>query len=289
MAGAPAPKAFPELPTPEIAAYSYAPGDAAHSPPAASPASDKTEVKTDDQGAIVVSARGKPPPDDPLQEFNLKTFAVVQKVDELIVAPAAYGYERRVPEPIRDGVTNVLTLLEEPTIFVNYLLQHNIGKAAETLARTVINLTLGIGGLFDVAKGKAFKLPHRPNGFADTMGFYGVGIGPYLYLPLFGGTSARDLVGRLLDLNLLPTAIGKPFTGLAYSLIHGTLSSIQDRIDIDEAVKIAREKSPDAYIALKNYYLNKRQREIDGLKGIFPPKVPAVMPEVQVPAPVFRP
>lgn len=284
MAGAPAPKPFSDLPTPEIAAYSYAPTDAAAPP--SGPA--KAAVEADDHGAIVVSARGKPPPDDPLQEFNIKAFAVVQAVDKAVVAPAAYGYERRVPEPLRDGVTNVLTLLEEPTIFVNFLLQHKIGKAAETLARTVINLTLGLGGLFDVAKGKAFKLPHRVNGFGYTMGFYGIKTGPYLYLPLFGGITVRDLAGRLLDLNLLPTAVGKPFTGIYYTLIHGTLSSIQDRIDIDETVKILRDNNPDPYGAMKKYYLNKRQTEINALKGIFPPKVPAVMPEVLVPVPAEK-
>ena len=288
MAGAPAPKAFPDLPTPEIAAYSYAPNDAHAAPESAPSGPAKTVVESDEHGGIIVSARGKPPPDDPLQELNIKAFAVVQAVDKAVVAPAAYGYERRVPEPVRDGVTNVLTLLEEPTIFGNFLLQHKIGKAAETLARTVINLTLGVGGLFDIAKGKGFRLAHRVNGFGYTMGFYGIKTGPYLYLPFFGGITVRDLAGRLLDLNVLPVAVGKPFTGIYYSLIHGTLSSIQDRIDIDETLRIQLD-SPDPYGEMKRYYLNKRQTEINALKGIFPPKVPAVMPPVLVPLQAVKP
>jgi phospholipid-binding lipoprotein MlaA len=177
----------------------------------------------------------------------------------------------------------VLVTLEEPTVFVNFLLQHRIGKAAETLGRTVINLTLGLGGLIDVASRKPFKLPHRVNGFGYTMGFYGVKSGPYLFLPLFGSTSVRDLTGRLLDLAILPRTFGKPFKGTYWTLGYGASRSIDDRVELDLVLTDIRDNSPDPYISMKKRYLDLRQAEIDALHGKVPlnkvqPKKPAVEP-----------
>ncbi|MFX6258432.1 MlaA family lipoprotein, partial [Acinetobacter baumannii] len=88
------------------------------------------------------------------------------------------------PVPVRSGIRNFLYNLREPIVFVNFLLQHKAGKAAETLGRFVVNSTVGVGGLFDMAKRRPIHLPRRPNGFADTLGFYGVKPGPFLFLPL---------------------------------------------------------------------------------------------------------
>ncbi|MBL7373267.1 VacJ family lipoprotein, partial [Escherichia coli] len=80
-----------------------------------------------------------------------------------------------------------------------------------------VNTTLGAAGLFDIAKRKPFRLPHRPDGFADSFGFYGVKPGAFLFLPVVGPTTVRDLIGGLMDRMVLPTAIGVPFNRLAYS------------------------------------------------------------------------
>ena len=76
--------------------------------------------------------------------------------------------------------------------------QGKVGKAFETLGRLAINSTVGVGGLFDVA-GKKADLPYRRNGFANTLGYYGVKPGAYLFLPLIGPTTVRDLVGGAID------------------------------------------------------------------------------------------
>src|SRR3546814_2446438 len=91
------------------------------------------------------------------------------------------------------GLGNALRNISEPVNFLNFLLQFKIGKAAETLGRFVVNTTFGVGGLVDVAKTKPFNLPYRRNGFANTLGFYGVEPGPYFYLPLVGPTTLRDM------------------------------------------------------------------------------------------------
>jgi phospholipid-binding lipoprotein MlaA len=197
---------------------------------------------------------------------NEVSFGAVQSVDKAIIAPIAYGYRDGLPGPIRDGMHNVLNNLDEPVVFLNFLLQLKIGKAAETVGRFAINSTIGVAGLFDVAKKHPINLPRRPNGLADTLGYYGVGPGPYLFLPVFGSTTVRDLLGRVVDLSLLPAAVGKPFTNPIVSATKGTLSSIDDRVENDVILTRIQE-SGNPYAAMREYYLKQRQAEIDVLKG----------------------
>lgn len=215
---------------------------------------------------IIVTAKSGPPPGDPAEAVNEVSFIAVTAVDKAIIAPVAHGYKKGIPLPIQQGVHNVLNNLDEPIVFVNFVLQLKIGKAFETVGRFAINSTIGLAGLIDVARKKPFNLPRRSNGLADTLGFYGVGPGPYLFLPLIGSTSVRDLLGRVADLSLLPTAVGKPFTQPLVSLTKGTLSSLDDRVENDEILTRVQQ-SDNPYGAMREYYLTKRQAEIDVLKG----------------------
>lgn len=236
----------------------------------AAPATAGSEPPTDAPSSpddIVVTARGEAPPGDPLQEVNITSYRVVQSVDKAIVAPVATGYQGIVPEPVRDGLGNALRNLSEPINFLNFLLQFKIGKAAETLGRFAVNTTFGVGGLFDVAKTKPFNLPYRRNGFANTLGFYGVEPGPYFYLPLVGPTTLRDMAGNSLDLLVLPTAVGAPFNRPAYAVPTTVIKQLNDRIEGDAAIKCLQEESADPYVETRTIYLEMRQREIDALKG----------------------
>ena len=255
--------------TPEAQVSEPVPGALAAEPSpalAATAAPDAVAPTASDRATIVVTARQGPPPGDPIAVVNEVSFVAVQAVDEAIVAPVARGYQKGLPEPIRDGLHNALNNLDEPIVFVNFLLQLKIGKAAETVGRFAINSTIGVAGLFDVAKKKPFKLPRRSNGLADTLGYYGVGPGPYLFLPLIGSTTIRDLVGRVVDLSILPTGVGKPFTNPIVSASKGILSSIDDRVENDE-ILTRLQQSGNPYAATREYYLKKRQAEIDVLKG----------------------
>ena len=243
-----------EIPSPS----SGTPATANGQPPAEVPSSP------DD---IVVTARGEAPPGDPLQEANIASFRAVQSVDKALVAPVATGYQGIVPEPVRDGLGNALRNLSEPVNFLNFLLQFKIGKAAETLGRFVVNTTFGVGGLFDVAKTKPFSLPYRRNGFANTLGFYGVEPGPYFYLPLLGPTTLRDLAGNSIDLLVVPTAVGAPFNRAAYSIPTNVIQQLNDRIERDAEIEHLQEVSTDPYVETRTLYLEMRQREIDALKG----------------------
>jgi phospholipid-binding lipoprotein MlaA len=216
---------------------------------------------------IVVTAKPGSPAVDPLQGLNVKSYAVVQSVDKAVTGPMARTYKKSVPSPVRSGLRNVLANLEEPVVFLNYLLQLKPGKSAETLGRFAINSTIGAAGLFDVAKRRPFGLPHRTNGFGYTLGYYGVKPGPYMYLPLMGPTTVRDFGGRLLDLSLLPVAIGKPFSELAYVIPVTTIRLIDERAEADEGIQERTSGSSDPYSAVRADYLRRRQAEIDALHG----------------------
>jgi phospholipid-binding lipoprotein MlaA len=214
---------------------------------------------------IVITARPSSR-DDPLAAINAKSFAATQAIDKAVVGPIALAFQRTVPTPVRDGLRNFLNNLHEPVIALNFLLQLKPGKAAETLGRFAINSTVGGAGLFDVAKRKPFNLPRRPNGFADTLGFYGVKPGPFLFLPLVGATTPRDLLGGILDGFALPFAIGKPFNRFTYTVPTGALREVDNRAEFDDKLTQLRDQ-PDPYVALRRYYLEKRRAEIEGLRG----------------------
>ncbi len=254
------------------------------SPAPVTPGTSGGEQLTPAPGApneIVVTARGDAPPGDPLQAVNIESYRAVQAIDQALVGPIAMGYQGIVPEPVRDGVGNALRNLSEPVNFLNYLLQLKIGKAAETLGRFAVNSTVGVGGLFDVARKKPFNLPYRRNGFANTLGFYGVEPGPFFYLPLFGATTLRDMAGNGLDMLVLPTAIGKPFNRSAYAVPTTVIRALNDRIERDAEIERLQRQSLDPYVETRTLYLQMRQREIDALKG----RIPAVtaVPPVEAP------
>lgn len=276
-AGYPSLPALPTLPGAPAASAGTAAGQ-----PGAEEAADADA----DADGIVVTARRRYFKGDPLEGVNVVSFEAVQAVDKAFVGPVAMGYKHNVPSPIRTGLRNFLTNIGEPIAFVNFLLQHRVGKAAETVGRFAINTTLGIAGLFDVAKRKPFNLPHRNNGIAYTLGFYGVGPGPYMFLPLIGPTTLRDVIGRMLDLMLVPTLAGSPFNKPAYALAAGTINSIDERAEADDTLRKLREESPDPYSAVRDHYLKGRQAEIDALHSHRKPKkapegaeAPATAPE----------
>lgn len=256
---------------------------------ASTPQAPVNDQPDEEDNIITVTARPETPA-DPLMELNADAFDVVQDVDQAVVEPVAMAYKKAVPEPIRDGLRNFLRNLGEPVVFFNYLLQLKPGKAAETLGRFAINTTIGIGGLFDAAKKPPFYLPHRSNGFANTFGYYGIEPGPFLFLPLAGPTTVRDLVGGGLNLLFLPTIIGKPFTERALTVPIGILSALDKRIEFDDQINAVRSGKADPYTTAREFYLNQRQTEIDILRGriadplsrksreIGPPSSPAFEP-----------
>lgn len=222
-----------------------------------------TPAANDNGASIVVTAK---PKNDPLLGVNAAAFNLTQDIDDHLVGPLADAYQKALPKPARIGLHNFIRNLSAPVVFINDLLQLKPGRAFKTLGRFVINTTVGVGGLMDVAQNKPFYLPYRHNGFANTLGYYGVKPGPYLFLPLIGPTTLRDVLGGAVDGVILPYGIGAPFNKLYYTLPNGVVRSLDRRVEFDCQLDRIR-KSDDPYAAARVYYLKKRQAEIDELHG----------------------
>lgn len=245
---------FPPAPANPAPAISASPNPAPADP-----------APADDPKAIVVTAQPGAR-QDPLAAVNVQTYKAVQAVDSAVVLPVALGYKHVLPNGVRTGLRNILLNLTEPVVFVNYLLQLQPKRAAQVVGRFAINSTIGLAGVIDVAKKKPFHLPHHTNGFAYTLGYYGVPSGPYLFLPLIGPTTLRDMFGRVVDQALVPTVVGSPFTGLTYALPTGMVSALDFRVEADTALtKLTRADNP--YAATRADYLARRKRDIAALRG----------------------
>ncbi|MFT5118670.1 MAG: phospholipid-binding lipoprotein MlaA [Kiritimatiellia bacterium] len=134
---------------------------------------------------------------DPLQGLNRGIYAFNQGADKLILKPVAKGYSKIVPNPAKKGVSHFFSNLGEPLNVVNNLLQGKVDHAISSTYRFVVNSTLGVFGLFDVAK--SLNVEKTPEDFGQTLAAWGVGPGPYLMLPFAGPSNFRDGFGSLID------------------------------------------------------------------------------------------
>ncbi|MEO8374159.1 MAG: VacJ family lipoprotein [Sphingomonas bacterium] len=232
--------------------------------PLVDPAGDAAVPDATASPVVIATAVGHAP-GDPLEGLNRHLFAGFQFADRTFIRPVAMGYRHVVPKPVRSGLRNFFRNLGEPLVFLNDLLQLKPGRAFKTFERFVINSSLGIGGLIDVAKSRNIGLPHHDNGFGNTLGYYGVGPGPYLFLPIIGPTTLRDLIGGQGDDFVLPIAIGNPFDRLEYQIPRGVLSGIDDRAELDADFKALLDSAVDPYATLRSVYLQNRAAEIQAL------------------------
>ena len=134
---------------------------------------------------------------DSLEPFNRRMYAFNTQLDRKVLYPASRVYSAVVPKPIRKGISNFYNNFSEIPTFVNSLLQLKPGKAVNALGRFVVNSTVGILGVADVAKNMGMK--RDPETMGDTLGHYGVGTGSYLVLPMFGSSNIRDAIGTGID------------------------------------------------------------------------------------------
>jgi phospholipid-binding lipoprotein MlaA len=240
------------------------PYDAAEQVPAVTVNADSHQAVEPAQADVVVRARDTR--GDPAAGVNAAVLDLTEGLDKALIGPVALAYEKKVPSPLRSGLRNFLNNLREPIVFANFLLQLKIGKAAETAARFALNTTIGVAGVMDMAKRKPFRLPLRRNSFANTLGFYGVGPGPFLMLPLIGPTTLRDLLGTVVDQVAVPIQPIRPSNSIAYTLPVGVLSALDYRVRIEPDLQRQRA-SGDPYAALRDDYLAKRKAEIHRLRG----------------------
>lgn len=204
---------------------------------------------------------------DPWGRLNRFTYRFNARFDEAIFLPVSNGY-RRVPGPIRLGVHNFFSNLTEIDSFANYILQARFSGSARSLGRFVINSTIGIGGLFDVAK--HVKLPSAPTGFSETLSTWGAHPGPYLVVPILGPSTLRDGVGYLgdygLDYGVNPFNLYRGYQ--SYAL--GTLNAIDTRSNV--GFRYYATGSPFEYEVIRFLYVRKRLIEDEALHGRGKPK-----------------
>ena len=130
---------------------------------------------------------------DPFEDINRLTFEINETLDKVIAKPTANFYSK-FPTPIKKGVTNLFDNLEEINTSVNQALQGKPLTALNDISRFVINSTIGIGGIFDVATASGLK--RHEEDFGQTLALWGVPAGPYIMLPVLGPHTLRDLFGR---------------------------------------------------------------------------------------------
>ncbi len=163
-------------------------------PPETPRFTDHTLQKKISSGEVVTLQEEAP---DPWGGFNRGMYTFNARLDRYVLLPVVRGYEAVTPKIARTGVSNFFSNLDEIRNFINALLQLKGEKAVHTAARFTWNSTLGILGVIDVAT--PMELPKRKEDFGQTLGFYGVGTGPYLVLPVLGPSNLRDTGGLLVD------------------------------------------------------------------------------------------
>jgi phospholipid-binding lipoprotein MlaA len=208
---------------------------------------------------------------DPLESLNRGVFAVNRVLDGLILRPAAILYRGIVPRPVRRGVHNFLGNLASPVIFANNVLQGDEAAAGNTFARFLVNSTIGLGGLIDVADGLGYE--RQSQDFGLTLGRWGLREGPYLMLPVLGPSSPRDLGGRVAD------GLGDPLTyllPLEARIGRGGAEAVDFRERNLEAIDELERTSLDYYAAVRSIYRQQRRSALglapeqdDGYDDIF--------------------
>lgn len=197
---------------------------------------------------------------DPWEGFNRDMFAVHEGLDNAVLEPVARGYRTITPEPVRQGVVNVLRNLRAPVTFANNLLQGDVGRAGVTAARFGVNSTIGIAGLFDAAT--PMGLERREEDFGQTLGVWGVGAGPYLFIPVLGPTNVRDGAGRIVDMAF------DPFTWAEFDeedtarAARGVMTGVSVREATLETVDNIRRDSIDPYVTIRTSYALLRESAI---------------------------
>ena len=200
---------------------------------------------------------------DPVEPFNRAMYDVNDAIDRAVLEPVARGYRAVVPPPVRRGITNVLSNARSPVVLANDALQGETVRFGTTLGRFLINSTIGIGGIFDVAVDLGLR-PHSED-FGQTLAVAGVGEGPFLYLPLLGPSNPRDLVG------LIAGILADPLTWLTFgnAQVAGTASYIRTgatvvstREGLLDTIANVRATSLDPYATIRSAYRQSRAREI---------------------------
>jgi phospholipid-binding lipoprotein MlaA len=195
---------------------------------------------------------------DPWEPFNEKTFWFNRQLDRFLLKPAAKGYNAALPDPMRQAIANMFDNLDVTRRLVNNLLQLKFDGAGRELARFAINSTVGVAGLFDVAK-HLFDIAESDRDTGQTLGIYGIGHGPYLVVPFLHPFSIRDFVGFVFDEAMYPLSYFIPTGAVIGMTATETISDRAATIDRFEGVE---DTVVDLYGSVRNAYFQRRAADL---------------------------
>jgi len=188
---------------------------------------------------------------DPWEATNVRIYAFNKVVDGWLLRPVAIVYNNGVPTIIRQGIGNFFSNIDDVNVLANNMLQLKVQDAVSDSGRLLINTTVGIGGVIDVAS--SVGLAKNEEDFGQTFGRWGIGAGPYVVLPFFGPSSVRDSVGMVLD---------SMFNPIQYHNDDSTRNSLTVLKLIDNRASVLSMEnliSGDEYIFLREAYLQQRE------------------------------
>lgn len=196
-------------------------------------------------------------PRDPIEPINRGIYKFNDTVDKAVLKPVAQGYKAVLPSPVRSGVTNFFGNIDDVFTALNNALQFKFQRATSDFMRVVFNTTFGIAGIFDVAT--SFGLEKHDEDFGQTLGYWGVGDGPFLMLPFLGPSNVRDTVGLAAYYQL------DPVTNLDHIPTRNSLTALRavdHRARLLDAEKVLDEAALDPYTFLRDAYIQHRRSVI---------------------------
>lgn len=198
-----------------------------------------------------------PGDNDPLEGLNRAIFFVNDTLDTWLFRPLAWTYGKIMPDLAKRSIRNAIRNLKAPIIFANDLLQGEVTDSGITLGRLLINSTIGLGGLFEVAD--EFGLPYHDADFGQTLHAYDIGSGPYLMLPLLGPATVRHGIGQFVDSFFDPlTYVLDP----TERLMMGAGKALVRREEILDELDELRKTSVDYYAAIRSLYFQDRAKTL---------------------------
>lgn len=224
-------------------------------------------------GSLVACAGTVKDERDPLENWNRGVQSFNDRADEYVFKPLATGYRWITPSFVNEGVSNLFSNVNDIGVTVNDLLQFKLAQTGLDGSRFLINSVAGLGGLVDVAE--MLDLPKHKEDFDQTLGVWGVPMGPYVVLPFLGSSSPRGITGRVGDAAMNPVnyvgigALGLSSGTTASAISSGTfaLKTLDTRADHLGAEKVINEATDDRYEFLKNAYFQQRDYLVNDGKG----------------------
>ena len=224
-----------------------------------------SNVSAGTDGENNLSKKNKPVKDC-FESVNRATFALNQGLDKIIFKPVAKTY-RALPSPIRTGTNNVLVNLSSLITIPNNILQGEIKTAGVNTGRFAINTTVGILGIFNVAKKMGFS-EYEKEDYGQTLGVWGVGAGCYVVLPVIGPSTIRDTAGSFINIMggdpyyNVSTHGNNQYLDRSDYMLTKTITAIDFRAKNLETLDNLEKNSMDFYASVRSLYLQDRQRKI---------------------------